>query len=63
MGASGQTNRTLRVLESLKAGKRLPEAQFSNMSIAPKGQRSVYGLFKHAATTKGEENEKPMAAR
>lgn len=35
-----------RVLESIKAGKRLPEAQFSNISIAPKNQKSVYGMFK-----------------
>ncbi|KAL9048753.1 MAG: hypothetical protein Q9206_005866 [Seirophora lacunosa] len=33
------------VLESLKAGKRLPEAQFSNLTLAPKGQKSVYGMF------------------
>ncbi|KAL8727905.1 MAG: hypothetical protein Q9181_005539 [Wetmoreana brouardii] len=33
------------VLESLKAGKRLPEAQFSNMTLAAKGQKSVYGMF------------------
>ena len=36
----------IRVIESLKAGKRLPEAQFSNMSLAPKNQKSVYGMFK-----------------
>ena len=35
----------VRVLESIKAGKRLPEAQFSNLSIAPKNQKSVYGMF------------------
>lgn len=35
----------VRVLESVKAGKRLPEAQFSNLSIAPKNQKSVYGMF------------------
>lgn len=34
-----------RVLESIKAGKRLPEAPFANLSIAAKGQKSVYGLF------------------
>lgn len=34
-----------RVLESLKAGKRLPETRFSNMKIAPKGQSSVHGLY------------------
>ncbi|KAI4271086.1 MAG: hypothetical protein LQ337_006262, partial [Flavoplaca oasis] len=33
------------VLESLKAGKRLPEAQFSNLTLAAKGQKSVYGMF------------------
>lgn len=33
------------VLESLKAGKRLPEARFSTMKIAPKGQSSVYALY------------------
>ena len=37
-----------RALESIKAGKRLPEARFSNMSIAPKGQKSVYGMFQKA---------------
>lgn len=35
-----------RVLESIKAGKRLPEAGFANLSVAAKGQQSVYGLFK-----------------
>lgn len=34
-----------RVLESIKAGKRLPEARFANLSIAAKGQKSVYGMF------------------
>lgn len=34
-----------RVLESIKAGKRLPEARFANLSIAAKGQKSVHGLF------------------
>ena len=38
----------IRVLESIKAGKRLPEAQFSNMAIAPKSQKSVYGMFQKA---------------
>ncbi|KAI0838642.1 hypothetical protein F5Y06DRAFT_40118 [Hypoxylon sp. FL0890] len=33
------------VLESIKAGKRLPEARFGNLKIAHKGQRSVYGLY------------------
>ncbi|KAI0095478.1 hypothetical protein F4814DRAFT_183779 [Daldinia grandis] len=33
------------VLESVKAGKRLPEARFSNLKMASKGQQSVYGLY------------------
>ena len=38
-------NPRARVLESIKAGKRLPEARFSNLKVAMKGQRSVYGAF------------------
>ncbi|CAM1500724.1 Fc.00g098860.m01.CDS01 [Cosmosporella sp. VM-42] len=38
------------VLESIKVGKRLPEARFSNMKIAPKGQSSVYGLYTNKPT-------------
>lgn len=41
-----------RVLESLKAGKRLPEAKFSQMKVAPKDQGSVYGLY----SKKGPDN-------
>lgn len=33
------------VIESVKAGKRLPEARFESLSIAPKGVKSVYGMF------------------
>ncbi|KAI0913840.1 BRCA1 C terminus domain-containing protein [Ustulina deusta] len=40
------------VLESIKAGKRLPEARFADLKIAPKGQQSVYGLYsRHKNTT------------
>lgn len=35
-----------RALESIKAGKRLPESRFSVLNVAPKGQRSVAGFFK-----------------
>lgn len=38
-----------RVLESLKAGRRLPEAGFSNLKMAPSGQSSVYGLYSRRA--------------
>ncbi|CAJ2502853.1 Uu.00g102470.m01.CDS01 [Anthostomella pinea] len=33
------------VLESIKAGKRLPEAGFSDLKIASRGQQSVHGLY------------------
>ncbi|TKA80720.1 hypothetical protein B0A49_01123 [Cryomyces minteri] len=33
------------VLESVKAGKRLPEARFENLRLAPKGQGSVLSIF------------------
>ena len=49
-----------RVLESIKAGKRLPEAAFANTSIGPYGVKSVYGIFKKGGVTvegKGIEKE------
>ncbi|ROT37714.1 hypothetical protein SODALDRAFT_314071 [Sodiomyces alkalinus F11] len=33
------------VLESLKAGKRLPESRFATLKVAREGQRSVYGMY------------------
>ncbi|KAL0942492.1 BRCA1 C Terminus domain-containing protein [Colletotrichum truncatum] len=33
------------VLESLKAGTRLPEARFTTLKVAREGQNSVYGMF------------------
>ncbi|KAI1188668.1 BRCA1 C terminus domain-containing protein [Nemania serpens] len=40
------------VLESIKAGKRLPEARFVDLKVASKGQQSVYGLYsKHKNKT------------
>ncbi|POS74018.1 hypothetical protein DHEL01_v207594 [Diaporthe helianthi] len=38
------------VLESVKAGRRLPEARFTNLKIAPRKQPSVYGAFSKAAS-------------
>jgi hypothetical protein len=35
-----------RVLESLKAGKRLPEARFANLRLAHSSQHSIYGMYK-----------------
>lgn len=37
--------RTTRVLESIKAGRRLPEARFANLKIAPRRQQTVFGAF------------------
>lgn len=34
-----------RVLESMKAGKRLAESRFAVLNVAPKGQQSVSGMF------------------
>ncbi|KAL2873539.1 hypothetical protein SGCOL_011314 [Colletotrichum sp. CLE4] len=34
-----------RVIESLKAGSRLPEARFAPLKVAREGQRSVYGMY------------------
>ncbi|KAI1751270.1 BRCA1 C terminus domain-containing protein [Xylaria castorea] len=33
------------VLESIKAGRRLPEARFADLKVASKRQQSVYGLY------------------
>jgi hypothetical protein len=39
-----------RVLESLKVGKRLPEARFANVRVAARGQGSVYGRYAERVT-------------
>lgn len=48
------------VTESLKAGKRIPEARFETLSTAPKGVKSVYGMFKQKqdAGSKGNDDMK-----
>ena len=38
-----------RVLESLKAGKRLPEARFASLKIARSAQESVHATFAKSA--------------
>jgi hypothetical protein len=40
-----------RVLESMKVGKRLSETQFTNLKVAPKGQKSVYSMLKKTSST------------
>lgn len=44
------------VVESVKAGKRLSEARFQGVNIAPKGVGSVYGLFKKKKEDVGSED-------
>ncbi|KAI1113045.1 BRCA1 C terminus domain-containing protein [Nemania sp. NC0429] len=62
------------VLESIKAGKRLPEARFVDLKVASKGQQSVYGLYsKHndkdkdkapaAAATLDESQQPPPSGQ
>jgi hypothetical protein len=46
--ADGTMVRPSRVLESIKAGKRLPEARFANLKIAARRQQSVLGAFSKA---------------
>ncbi|KAI0420641.1 BRCA1 C terminus domain-containing protein [Xylaria grammica] len=49
------------VLESIKAGKRLPEARFADLKIAAKGQQSVYGLCsrQQSMMPEGVDEEEP----
>ncbi|KAL8949397.1 MAG: hypothetical protein Q9222_004498, partial [Ikaeria aurantiellina] len=47
------------VLDSLKAGRRLPEAQFSNLTLAAKGQKSVYGMFSKSMESSIDDTLKP----
>lgn len=44
------------VLDSIKAGKRLPEPKFSNLKVASKGQQSVFGLYSNHRVS-GEQKE------
>ncbi|KAK2615890.1 hypothetical protein N8I77_002613 [Diaporthe amygdali] len=38
------------VLESVRAGRRLPETRFANLKVASKGQPSVYGTFSKSSS-------------
>ena len=44
-----------RVVESIRADKRLPETRFAKLKLAPKGQNSVLNTFKPELKTK-EQN-------
>lgn len=39
------------VLESLRAGRRLPEARFGTVKVAARGQPSVYGVFSSSSSS------------
>ena len=44
-----------RVLESVKAARRLPESRFSPLKLAQKTQNSVFGMLRaHGATSKSD---------
>ena len=46
---------THRVLESIKVGKRLSEAQYTNLKVAAKGQQSVYSMFQKSSSNLSSE--------
>ncbi|OIW31592.1 hypothetical protein CONLIGDRAFT_678062 [Coniochaeta ligniaria NRRL 30616] len=48
------------VLESIKAGKRLPEARFANLKVAPRGQQSVYGAFAGAKSAVSASSQRQL---
>ena len=41
-----------RVLESIKAGRRLPESRFAPLKLAQKSQGSVFGMLNRNNATK-----------
>lgn len=57
------TDLSSRVLESLKAGKRLPETSFSNLKVAPKGQTSVYSMFKQTSSVDTQASDSDTGHR
>lgn len=44
-----------RVLESVQAGKRLPETPFTNLKVASKSQQSIYSMFQKSNGTGSSE--------
>ncbi|RYP92995.1 hypothetical protein DL770_000869 [Monosporascus sp. CRB-9-2] len=51
------------VLESIKAGKRLVEAKFSNLKIASRGQHSIYGVYTKSAQAESSGSEPPPSGQ
>jgi hypothetical protein len=38
-----------RILDSIKANRRLPESRYSPLKLAPKSQNSVFGMMRATA--------------
>ncbi|KAF7538924.1 hypothetical protein G7054_g2527 [Neopestalotiopsis clavispora] len=51
------------IMESIKAGKRLPEARFSNLKMAPKSQQSVFGIASKSSSSTGFPREELTRAK
>jgi hypothetical protein len=50
-------NQLVRVLESIKAGRRLPETPFTNLKVAARGEQSVYSMFKQSSSGGSTEGD------
>jgi hypothetical protein len=46
-----------RVLESIKANRRLPETQFSPLKLAPKSQNSVFSMMRTGSSAKSKKEQ------
>ena len=46
-----------RVVESIKANRRLPESQFSPLKLAPKSQNSVLGMMRAGSGAKSKKEQ------
>lgn len=49
------------IMESIKAGKRLPEARFSNLKLAAKSQQSVFGMASKSASSTNSYRQEPAS--
>lgn len=49
------------IMESVKAGKRLPEARFSNLKLAAKSQQSVFGMASKSASSTNSCRPEPAS--
>ncbi|KAK6204233.1 hypothetical protein LQW54_008352 [Pestalotiopsis sp. IQ-011] len=49
------------IMESIKAGKRLPETRFSNLKLAAKSQQSVFGMASKSAGSTNPYHQPPAS--